>query len=73
MAKERISQASFHNMCSAAALLAVQTVQAQPPQNGQSGQSGQSSRGDILAEKKKSVADQFAVKYNSETYCWTQN
>jgi hypothetical protein len=70
MAKERISQASFHNMCSAAALLAVQTVQAQPPQNGQS---GQSSRGDILAEKKKSVAGQFAVKYNSETYCWTQN
>ncbi len=23
-------------------------------------------------EKKKSVAGQFAVKYNSETYCWTQ-
>ena len=23
-------------------------------------------------EKKKSVARQFAVKYNSETYCWTQ-
>jgi hypothetical protein len=24
-------------------------------------------------EKKKSVADQFAVKYKSETYWWTQN
>jgi hypothetical protein len=23
-------------------------------------------------EKKKSVAGQFAVKYKSETYCWTQ-
>ena len=23
-------------------------------------------------EKKKSVADQFAVKYKSETYCWTK-
>ena len=23
-------------------------------------------------EKKKSVAGQFAVKYRSETYCWTQ-
>ena len=23
-------------------------------------------------EKKKSVADQFAVKYKSKTYCWTQ-
>jgi hypothetical protein len=44
MAKEHISQVSFHNMCSAAALLAVQTVQPQPPENGQS---GQSSQGDI--------------------------
>ena len=27
----------------------------------------------ILKQKKKSVADQFAaVKYRSETYCWTQ-
>ena len=24
-------------------------------------------------EKEKSVAGQFAVKYKSETYCWTQN
>ena len=23
-------------------------------------------------EKKKSVADEFAVKYKSETYCWTK-
>ncbi len=23
-------------------------------------------------EKKESVADQFAVKYRSEMYCWTQ-
>jgi hypothetical protein len=23
-------------------------------------------------KKKKSVAAQFAVKYKSETYCWTQ-
>ena len=23
-------------------------------------------------EKKKSVADQFAVKYKSEAYCWTE-
>ena len=25
-----------------------------------------------LKKKKKSVAGQFAVKYKSETYCWTQ-
>jgi len=41
MAKERISLAFFPNMCSGAALLAVQTVQALPPENGQSGQSAQ--------------------------------
>jgi len=38
MVNECISQASFHNMCSAATLLPVQTVRAQPPGNGQSGQ-----------------------------------
>ena len=35
MTKQRISLASVPDMCSAAALLAVQTVQTQPPGNGQ--------------------------------------
>ena len=36
MVEGRISLRSFHNMCSAAAVLAVQTVQARPPGNEQS-------------------------------------
>ena len=26
----------------------------------------------VLKKEKKSVADQFAVKYRSEKHCWTQ-
>ena len=48
MAKERISLACLYDMCSASALLAVETVQAQPPEIVQS---GQSSQGDIAYVK----------------------
>ena len=47
MAKERISLACLYDMCSASALLAVETVQAQPPEIVQS---GQSSQGDIVCQ-----------------------
>jgi len=44
-------------MCSAAALLAVQTVQAQPPENGQSGQSSQGDIAYVKMSNTRSSAD----------------